>query len=63
MTDLFADSSKFTKLKSDPTLSQHSSLQNYLRTIMNRCEISNNDEYTDMRPTSTKPSRAWTWPS
>jgi hypothetical protein len=46
MTGLFADKTKFTKLKSDPTLTQLTALQNYLRTIYNRGEITS-DVYSE----------------
>ena len=57
MTDLFADTTKFTKLKSDPTLTQLTTLQQYLRTIYNRGEITS-DIYSEVQPQSTKPARA-----
>ena len=57
MTDLFSDKTKFSKVKVDSTLTQLNSLQNYLRTILNRGEISNS-EYDNMRPISTQPARA-----
>ena len=57
MTGLFADKTKFTKLKSDPTLTQLTTLQNYLRTIYNRGEITS-DVYSEVQPQSTQPARA-----
>ena len=57
MTRLFADQTKFKKLKSDPILTQLSTLQNYLRTIYNRGEIST-EVYSEVQPQSTKPARA-----
>ena len=57
MTQLFSDKNKFTKVQFDSTLTQLNTLQNYLRTILNRGEISNS-EYNDIRPTSTHPARA-----
>ena len=39
MTGLFADTSKFCKVVDDNTITQLSTLQNYLRTIYNRGEI------------------------
>ena len=57
MAGLFADRTKFKKLKSDPTLIQLSTLQNYLRTIYNRGEIST-EVYSEVQPQSTKPARA-----
>ena len=56
MTGLFADRSKFSKLNTDSTLTQLMSLQNYLWTIHNRGEISD-DEYANFRQQSTKPAR------
>ena len=52
MTDLFSDKTKFSKVKVDSTLTQLNSLKNYLRTILNRSEISNS-EYDNMRPIYT----------
>ena len=57
MTELFADKTKFKKLKSDPTLTQLTTLQNYLRTIYNRGEITG-DTFSEVQPQSTKPARA-----
>ena len=57
MTGLFADTSKFCKVTDDNTITQLSTLQNYLRTICNRGEITV-DEYNTIRPQSTKPARA-----
>ena len=57
MTGLFADQTKFRKPKSDPTLTQLSTLQNYLRTIYNRGEIST-EVYSEVQPQSTKPAHA-----
>jgi hypothetical protein len=57
MTGLFADKTKFKKLKSDPTLTQLTTLQNYLRTIYNRREITS-DAFSEVKPQSTKPARA-----
>ena len=57
MTELFADKTKFKKLKSDPTLTQLTTLQNYLRTIYNRGEITS-DIFSEVQPQSTKPARA-----
>ena len=48
---------KFSKLSTDSTLTQLTSLQNYLRTIHNRGEISD-DKHANIRPQSTKPARA-----
>ena len=60
MTELFAGlNSKFCKLDKNNTLTQLTTLQNYLRTIYNRGEI-NDDEYnSSIRPwpQSTKPAR------
>ena len=52
MTQLFSDMNKFTKVHFDSTLAQLNTLQSYLRTILNRGEISNS-EYNDIRPTSS----------
>ena len=52
MTELFADPSKFCKLDKNNTLTQLTTLQNYLRTIHNRGEI-NDDKYNFIRPQST----------
>jgi hypothetical protein len=57
MTDLFSDTTKFKKVTRDTTLTQLTTLQNYLRTIYNRDEITQ-VEYESMRPTSTKSARA-----
>ena len=57
MTDLFSDTTKFKKVTQDTTLTQLTTLQNYLRTIYNRDEITQ-VEYESMRPTSTKSARA-----
>ena len=57
MIKLFADKIKFTMLKEDPTLTQLTTLQNYLRTIYNRGEITS-EVYSEVQPQSTKPARA-----
>jgi hypothetical protein len=57
MTGLFADETKFNKLKSDPTLTQLTTLQNYLRTIHKRGEITS-DVFSEVQPQSTQPARA-----
>ena len=49
MTDLFSDTTKFKKVTQDTTLTQLTTLQNYLRTIYNRDEITQ-VEYESMRP-------------
>jgi hypothetical protein len=48
MTGLFADKTKFKKIKSDPTLTQLTTLQNYLRTIYNRGEITS-DTFSEVQ--------------
>ena len=55
MTELFSNPTKFKKVNSDTTLTQLVTLQNYLRTIYNRNEITKID-YDNMRPVSTKPA-------
>jgi hypothetical protein len=55
MTGLFADETKFNKLKSDPTLTQLTILQNYLRTIYKRGEITS-DVFSEVQPQSTQPA-------
>ena len=57
MMELFADKTKFTKLNVDPTLTQLTTLQNYLQTIYNRGEITS-DVYSEVHPQSTQPARA-----
>ena len=57
MNELFADQSKFCKIDKDHTLTQITTLQNYLRTIHNRHEITD-VEYRTLRPYSTQPGRA-----
>ena len=57
MMELFADKTKFTKFNVDPTLTQLTTLQNYLRTIYNRGEITN-DVYSEVQSQSTQPARA-----
>ena len=57
LIELSSDSSKSKTLRTDSALTQISSLQNYLRTIINRGEI-NHEEYNDMKPTSTRSARA-----
>ena len=57
MMELFADKTKFAKLKLHPTLTQLTTLQNYLGTIYNRGEITS-DVYSEVQPQSTLPARA-----
>ena len=45
------------KVKVDPTSSRLTSIQRYLKTLLNRNEI-NEEEYKDMRPKNAKPARA-----
>ncbi|XP_066931458.1 uncharacterized protein [Clytia hemisphaerica] len=54
---LFADKAKFRKVNVDPTASRLTSIQRYLKTLLNRNEIDEN-EYKDMRPKNAKPARA-----
>ena len=56
MNQLFSVKDKFRKTHLDSTLTQLNTLQNYLRTIFNRGEISNS-EYNNIRPASTQPAR------
>ena len=55
MTYLLSDKTKFSKVQSDPTLTEHNYLQNYLDTILNRNEITTS-EYNDMRSISARPA-------
>ena len=57
MTSIFSDPTKFQKLDNDPSLTQLSSLQEYLRTIHKRNEI-HDITYRNIRPQSTRPARA-----
>ena len=57
ITTLFSDTTKFKTVSKDNTLTQLTTLQNYLRKIYNRNEITK-DQYDDIRPISTKPARA-----
>ena len=57
MTQIFSDKTKFNIVKTDPTQTQLNTLQSYLRTILNRGEITTS-EYNDMRPISTRPAKA-----
>ncbi len=57
LSALFSDTTKFRKLKHDPTLAQLNSLQRYLRTINKRNEI-DDSTYEHVRPQSTRPARA-----
>ena len=49
LESLFSDKSKFRLIDEDPTLTQLSSLQRYLRTLFNRDEISE-DQLKKLRP-------------
>ena len=57
MTTLFSDTTKFKTVSKDNTLTQLTTLQNYLRKIYNRNQITK-DQYDNIRPVSTKPARA-----
>ena len=57
MTTLFSDTTKFKTVSIDNTLTQLATLQNHLRKIYNRNEITK-DQYDNIRPVSTKPARA-----
>ena len=50
-----SDATKFSKVTHDSSLTQLTTLQTYLRTLLNRNEI-NESEYQNMRPVSTKPA-------
>ena len=50
MTVLFSDNNKFKKVTKDTTLTQLTTLQNYLHTIKSRDEITQ-DKHETMRPT------------
>ena len=55
--DMFSDTSKFTKVNADPSVTRMESLQSYLRKLLKREEISQ-EEYDMMRPQNAKPARA-----
>ena len=57
LSALFSDTTKFQKLKDDPTFTQLNSLQCYLRTINKRNEI-DDSMYENIRPQSTRTVRA-----
>ena len=57
MHDLFSDRTKFRTLAEDPTNPRFSSLQQYLRTLKNRKEITE-EEFKTMYPKSAKIGRA-----
>ena len=57
MTALFSNPKKFKELHIDPSLTQVSSLQIYLRTIHNHNKI-DDETYKNIRPQSTRPARA-----
>ena len=54
---LFSKTTKFKQLDFDPTLSRLSSLQNYLRSLLKRCEIYEN-QFHLLRPRSAEFGRA-----
>ena len=55
MTNLFSEATKFLTVNHDSSLAQLTTLQTYLRTLLNRNEIT---EYQNARPISTKPAGA-----
>jgi hypothetical protein len=57
MTSIFSDPTKFQKLDNDPSLTQLSSLQEYLCTIHKRNEI-DDIAYRNIQPQSIRPARA-----
>ena len=57
LSALFSDTTKFQKLKDDPTFTQLNSLQCYLRTINKRNEM-DDSTYGNIRLQSTRPVRA-----
>ena len=56
LSALFSDTTKFQKLKDDPTFTQLNSLQCYLRTINKRNEM-DDSTYGNIRLQSTRPVR------
>ena len=54
---LFKDAKKFQVLDTDPTMTRIKSLQHYLRTLLQRTEITKAEFYL-MRPKNAKPARA-----
>ena len=57
MERLFKDQTKFKILEKDPTITQMITLQNYLRNLCNRREISK-VEFDQMRLKNAKPARS-----
>ena len=57
MEQLFKDQTKFKILEKDSTITRMTTLQNYLRNLCNRGEISK-IEFDQMRPKNAKPARA-----
>ena len=58
LTGLFADTTKFQKIQNDPTFTQLTILQQYLRTIYKRNETDDSIS-ENIRPQSTRPARAY----
>ena len=55
--NIFGDSNKFKLITDDPTITRMKSLQNYLRKIHNRGELTK-DEFSLCRPKNAKPAKA-----
>ena len=54
---LFADKTKFRRLQKDPTLTRFSTLQSFIKSLLKRGEI-NEDQKKQMKPTAAQNGRA-----
>ena len=62
LTGLFADTTKFLKIKNDPTFTQLTTLQQYLLQTIHKCNEIDNFTYDGIRPQSTRPAHAYGLP-
>ena len=59
--DILSDTSKFKKLRTDPTLTREGKLQRFLRELKNKGKL-DNDIYSRICPTGSQPARIYGLP-
>ena len=59
---LFIDKKKFKEINEDPTMTQLSTLQNYLRSLFKRDEVTE-EQYKKLRPQNARVARAHALPN
>ena len=61
IVDILSDTSKFKKLRTDPTLTREGKLQRFLRELKTKGKL-DNDIYSKIYPTGSQPARIYGLP-